>query len=143
MVNDLVALQRGGRISGSVAAAGSKLDIKPIVAFDAEGRLNLAGIARGRKKAMASLVKFYDAHANKDSDYTYVIVGNADCPKDAEKTCAMLRKIDENLVIINGSIGPVIGSHTGAGLIGVMFWGSDMREDLSVADRIANKIKKS
>ena len=39
-------------------------------------------------------------------------------------------------------IGPVIGSHVGPGMIAVVFWGSDRREELSVADRIARKIKK-
>ena len=40
-------------------------------------------------------------------------------------------------------IGPVIGSHVGPGMIAISFWGEDRRNDLSVADRIARKVKNS
>lgn len=39
------------------------------------------------------------------------------------------------------NIGPVIGSHVGADMLAVVFWGHDKRENLSVADRIARKVK--
>ena len=38
-------------------------------------------------------------------------------------------------------VGPVIVTHVGPGMIAIVFWGQDRREDLSVADRIARKIK--
>ena len=38
-------------------------------------------------------------------------------------------------------VGPVIGTHVGPDMIAIVFWGQDRREDLSVADRIARKIK--
>lgn len=50
MVDDLEALRRGGRIPSSVAFAGSKLDVKPLLGIDMEGKLALTGVARGRKK---------------------------------------------------------------------------------------------
>ena len=47
MVEDLEALRRGGRIPGSVAYAGSKLDVKPMLTIAPDGKLSLAGVARG------------------------------------------------------------------------------------------------
>ncbi len=44
-------------------------------------------------------------------------------------------------MILECSIGPVIGSHVGAGMVAVVFWGRDKRDNLSVADRIARKVK--
>ena len=41
MVDDLEALRRGGRIPGSVAYAGSKLDVKPLLGITADGKLAL------------------------------------------------------------------------------------------------------
>lgn len=54
MVDDLEALRRGGRIPSSVAFAGSKLDVKPLLGIDMEGKLALTGVARGRKKRRKS-----------------------------------------------------------------------------------------
>ena len=55
MVDDLEALRRGGRIPSSVAYAGSKLDVKPLLSIDTDGRLTLVGVARGRKKGVKAL----------------------------------------------------------------------------------------
>ena len=66
---------------------------------------------------------------------------NADCPKDAERLKDALSKIDDSILFLESSIGPVIGSHVGPGMIAVVFWGGDKREQLSVADRIARRVK--
>ena len=63
-------------------------------------------------------------------------------PKDAARLKELLAKEDDNLLFLESSIGPVIGSHVGPGMLAVVFWGGDRREELSVADRIARKIKK-
>ena len=52
-----------------------------------------------------------------------------------------LAKVDDSILFLESSIGPVIGSHVGPGMIAVVFWGGDKREELSVADRIARKVK--
>lgn len=51
MVDDLDALHRGGRIPASVAAAGSALNVKPLLTFDTSGHLALTGAARGARRA--------------------------------------------------------------------------------------------
>lgn len=43
--------------------------------------------------------------------------------------------------MLESSIGPVIGSHVGPEMLAVVFWGPDKRNDLSVADRIASKVR--
>ena len=45
-------------------------------------------------------------------------------------------------MFLESSIGPVIGSHVGPDMLAIVFWGDDRREDLTVADRIARKVKK-
>ena len=42
---------------------------------------------------------------------------------------------------IEQPIGPVIGSHVGPGMVSLCFWGRDKREEMSVADRIARKVR--
>lgn len=141
MVDDLEALRRGGRIPASVALAGSKLDVKPLLNIALDGKLSLTGVARGRKKGIKQLAEYYAKHVSDEGAARFAVIGNADCPKDADRLKETLSKIDENILFLESSIGPVIGSHVGPGMLAVVFWGKDRREELSVADRIARKVK--
>ena len=53
----------------------------------------------------------------------------------------MIKKSDPEANVLRTSIGPVIGSHVGPGMIAVVFWGGDKRQGGSIADRIARKVK--
>ena len=53
----------------------------------------------------------------------------------------LLAKEDESLMFLRCTIGPTIGSHVGPGMLALVFWGQDVREDRSVADRIASKVR--
>lgn len=141
MVEDLEALRRGGRIPGSVAYAGSKLDVKPMLTIAPDGKLSLAGVARGRKKGIKQLAEYYQKRVAESVPGQCVVVAGADCPKDVGRLKEALAKVDDSILFLESSIGPVIGSHVGPGMIAVVFWGGDKREDMSVADRIARKVK--
>ena len=141
MVEDLESLRRGGRIPGSVAYAGSKLDVKPLLTIATDGKLSLSGVARGRKKGIKQLVEYYQRRVAKEGPGRCVVVAHADCQKDADRLKEMLARLDESILFLECDIGPVIGSHVGPGMNAVVFWGSDRREELSVADRIARKVK--
>ena len=140
MVEDLEALGGGGRIPASVAVAGAALDVKPLLNIAEDGSLSLVGVARGRKKGIKSLAACYERSVADDMP-KYVAIGNADCPKDAERLKEALLKVDDDIMFIDGSIGPVIGSHVGPGMLAVVFWGKDKRESLSMVDRIAKRVK--
>lgn len=141
MVDDLEALRRGGRIPASVAYAGSKLDVKPLLSVDLEGKLTLVGVARGRKKGIKHMTELYEKRAVSKGFGQCVMLAHADCPKDIERLKEELLKIDKNILFLESYIGPVIGSHVGPDMIAIAFWGPDRRENLSVADMIARKVK--
>lgn len=142
MVEDLEALRRGGRIPSGVAVAGSKLDVKPLLTVDnITGKLQLVGVARGRKKGIKALAEYFEKNIAEDDLSHYCILGGADADKDLQRLRDAITKIDENIYIVEASIGPVIGTHVGPGMLAVAFWGSDQREKLSVADRIARRVK--
>ena len=141
MVDDLEALRRGGRIPASVALAGAKLDVKPMLDIALDGKLSLVGVARGRKKGIKQLAEFYKKRIEHVSDERRrVIIGHSDCPKDVERLKDELRKLDETIVFLETSIGPVIGSHVGPGMLALAFWGVDSREMLSISERIASRV---
>ncbi len=141
MVEDLESLRRGGRIPSTVAYAGSKLDVKPLLTIDLEGKLTLCGVARGRKKGIKQLADYYEKHVATKAPGQCVLIAHADCPKDADKLKDLVSKMDEGAVFVQSAIGPVIGSHVGPGMLALVFWGYDRREEMSVADRIARKVR--
>ncbi len=141
MVDDLEALRRGGRIPAAVANIGAKLDVKALLNFDLDGSLALAGIARGRKKGMKAMAEVFAKSVDDSDDVQTLVMGHADCPKDFEKFCDMVRKTKKELNIIECNIGPVIGSHVGPNMLALVFWGEDRRSNLKIADRIAKKVK--
>ncbi len=141
MVDDLNFLKCGGRIPASIAFAGSKLNVKPMLDISLDGKLSLAGVARGRKKGIRLLAEFYKKNAIDAGQKSQIVIGHSDCPKDVEQLKEELYKVDESLLFLETSIGPVIGSHVGPGMIAIAFMGRDSREELSVSDRIAKKIR--
>ena len=143
MVDDLETLHRGGRIPASVAAAGSALDVKPLLNFDTTGHLALIGAAHGRKKGLKQMASFYEKYHDSEGNAPMVLIGNADCSKDADRLQELLEQQNPEITVLQHDIGATIGSHVGAGMISLSFWGGDRREKLSVANRIAAKIKKS
>ena len=142
MVDDLESLRRGGRIPSSVAFAGSKLDVKPLLLIAIDGTLSIKGIARGRKKGIKQLADLYVDRFDASMGAGYVAVGNADALKDMKRLEDEIAKASATSpLFIEGSIGPVIGSHVGPGMVSIAFWGPDKRAEVSVADRIARKVK--
>ena len=140
-LDELEWLRKGGRVPSSVAFAGSKLDVKPMMDISLDGRLSLSGVARGRKKAIRQLADYYKRRTLEIGCGTHVVIGSADCPKDVERLKSELYKVDETVLFLETSIGPVIGSHVGPGMLAIAFMGQDARDDLSVSDRIAKKVR--
>ena len=140
-VDELEYLRRGGRIPAAAATIGAKLNIKPLLDFDLDGALSLTGVARGRKKPLKALVKCYDEnHADDHGSNGVVLTASADAEGDVKWVEEHLDRPEGAIPAIRCQIGPVIGSHVGPGMVAVVFWGSDRREKISIADRIANKI---
>lgn len=140
-LDELDHLRRGGRIPAPLAALGTKLNIKPMLNFNLDGTLALAGVSRGRKKALKALVQYYkENHVEGGESDETVIIASADVEKEAKWVEEHLDRPEGSIPALWCNIGPVIGSHVGPGMIAVVFWGPDRREKVSIADKIANKL---
>ena len=120
-VDDLSHLKRGGRISATTAIVGTMLNIKPIIFVDNEGRLVNTAKVRGRKAALDLLVKKLK---ETGTDMETVFIGHGDCPEDAAALEAMVKEKYGVKNVITGYVGPVIGAHTGPGVLVLFFLGS-------------------
>ncbi len=121
-VNDLFFLQRGGRVSATTAVVGSILNIKPMIVVNAEGKLETVGKERGRKKAMKELINYMKATADIDA-WNYVFLSHGDCLEDTLAVKAMVEAEYPNAQVILSDVGPVIGAHTGPGVIALCHMG--------------------
>lgn len=121
-VDDLSHLKRGGRISAATALVGTMLNVKPIIHVDNDGHLINCAKVRGRKAAMEYLAKKF---AETSTDFDTVFIGHGDCPEDAAALEALLREKHEIKEITTGYVGPVIGAHTGPGVLVVFFMGKN------------------
>lgn len=125
MVDSLVYLKRGGRVSGAAAAMGTLLDIKPMLHVSAEGKLEPVEKLKGRKKAIKRMMEML---REKRADERYpVTIKHAVCEQDARLIREELLKHYSFPEIFIHPIGPVIGSHVGPGTLALVFMGEGTR----------------
>lgn len=123
-LENLESLRRGGRISDAAAAAGTMLDIKPVLTLDREGKLVLKKSIRGRKKSLAALVDIVGERRENAIGET-IAIGHADAPEEADRVRAMIEERFSPSEVLMLEIGPVIGAHVGPGMVAVAFWGAE------------------
>ena len=119
-VKDLYYLKRGGRITYFEAAVGTAMKIRPVLSTDEQGKLVVQSKIRGTRAELDFLVKKLVSDGTSLSSQT-VIVGHGDDLAQAQELENMIR--NKNLVkdVIISKIGPVIGTHTGPGMLALVF----------------------
>ena len=123
-VDDLNHLKRGGRVSAAAALFGTMLSVKPVLHVDKEGRLIPMEKCRGRKASLLALVDHMEKTAVEPERYP-VFISHGDCREDAEFVAEEVRgRLGVREVYIH-YVGPVIGSHTGAGVMTLFFVGRE------------------
>ena len=121
-VDDLSHLKRGGRISATTALVGTMLNIKPIIYVNEEGKLVNTAKVRGRKAAIEYLAKKL-SEQGEGYDNETVFIAHGDCPEDAATLEALVKEKCGVKNVITGYVGPVIGAHTGPGVLVLFYMG--------------------
>ena len=117
-------LKHGGRVSNVAAIAGSVLNIKPLLHVDEEGKLKVAEKPRGHKAALKSTLAKMEAGWNPDIS-NLVFIGHGDCPERAKECKDEILKRYSYAEVQIADTGPVIGAHTGPGMLAVIYWGNN------------------
>jgi DegV family protein with EDD domain len=114
-LDTLENLKKGGRIGGAQAMIGSILSIKPIIDIST-GTVAEAGKQRTRKKAMMWLRdRLFE---QPDAQQVAVCHG---CSQDVEELIELLSPRYSRDQITVWTIGPVIGSHGGPRVVGLVW----------------------
>ncbi|HEY5044851.1 MAG TPA: DegV family protein [Solirubrobacteraceae bacterium] len=114
-LDTLEYLRRGGRVGKAQAWLGGTLKIKPILSLEYEitpvERVRTAG------RAFERMVQY--AQELHDSGADGWVVQHIQAPEQAQRLIDRCREIFDSEPIFTSEVGPVIGTYTGPGLIGV------------------------
>ena len=127
IMNDLFHLRRGGRISGFKATIGTLLNIKPIIIVNDKGKLAIESKVKGSVKAiqyLLSRMEEFGEKANKDFTTGTIYIARTSENKIFDDLKAAIKAKYPNLIIREGIVGPIIGTHLGCGGSIVLFEGA-------------------
>ena len=117
-------LRHGGRVSAVSAALGTALQIKPMLHVAEDGTLEVKEKPRGSKRAMeAQISRMCKGWTPEEG--AFVLVGHGDAPERAEELRQAVSREFPQAQVCTAPIGPIIGSHTGPGMLALIFWGTE------------------
>jgi DegV family protein with EDD domain len=122
MVDTLEYLRRGGRIGAAQAWIGATLKVKPILTI--EGEMQPVERVRTASRAFERLVAHLESRREDGCDG--FAVQHVQALPEAERLAERGREIFGRDPELISEIGPVIGTHTGPGILGV----TGLRTDL-------------
>ncbi|WP_026962754.1 DegV family protein [Alicyclobacillus herbarius] len=120
VIDTLEYLHKGGRIGGAAAAFGALLQIKPILTMR-EGKIDLFEKVRTHRRAMERMLAQFDRDAQAGRPLQVGVV-HSQRLADAEKLRADLVQRYPNIEAEVSELGPVIGTHTGPGVLALVYY---------------------
>jgi fatty acid kinase fatty acid binding subunit len=114
-IDTLEFLKRSGRVGAASAWIGSTLKIKPILTVESE--ITPVERVRTSGRAFERMVEY--ARQRHDSGADAWVVQHIRSPEAADELANRCREIFGNEPVFTSEVGPVLGVHTGPGLLGV------------------------
>ncbi len=112
-------LARSGRVPGVVALVGSALHIAPVFTIQ-QGHVTVVARARSKRRALKSMLDRMAELTRRRP--THAAVFHADVPDEAESLRAQVADRFNCMELYVTEFTPVMGSHTGPGVLGVAFY---------------------
>lgn len=123
LVDDLNHLVRGGRLSKAAALIGGLVNIKPLLAINAEGKLEAIAKIRGKKKGLKEMVNLTLADIAQPR-VALAYTGDRAVAEAFKEELLVDPRVQEVEI---SPLGPVIATHTGVGVIAVVSVGHEKR----------------
>ncbi len=120
VVDTLEYLHRGGRIGGAQRLMGSMLSVKPLLHLQ-DGRIEPLASVRTKGKAVHRMLdQAQEEMRGKSKVHAAVLhaVAAAEAESVAEQVVSRLEPVE----MIRAELGPVIGTHVGPGMVGVVYY---------------------
>ena len=117
--DNLVYLQKGGRIGGAQALIGNMLRIIPVLTVE-NGVTTVLKTVRTKGRALKAMVdKMLRDH--QEHRIIEIAVHHINCLEQAQRLAGEIQELLKLDVMI-AAIGPVIGLHVGPGSIGIVYY---------------------
>jgi DegV family protein with EDD domain len=129
-LDTLEYLARGGRIGRVRAMAGALLNLKPVIRVDSDGKYSTVATARTIGKSIQSIAEHL--HHKYENTPVWVTILHG---RFAEKAEALANELKSRLNIQKlevRRISPVLGVHTGPGIVGAAVVPMELVEDLAI-----------
>ncbi len=123
VVDTLKYLHKGGRIGGASRYLGTALNIKPILYFDQEGKIDALERVRTKRRALKRLIELAQERVGNRPVKAGVIHANA-----PEAVQALREQVQQALQVqemIVTELSPVLGTHVGPGTLGLAVYPID------------------
>ncbi len=127
-LDTLEYLARGGRIGRVKAIAGALLNLKPIIRVDTDGKYTTVKTERTINKSISTIAEHVKEKYGNTPVWATVLHG-----RFAEKADILTKELQEKLNIAKMEvmrISPVLGVHTGPGIVGAAVVPMDLMSDL-------------
>lgn len=127
-LDTLEYLARGGRIGRVKAIAGALLNLKPVIRVDNDGKYTTVSTGRTITKSMNSIAEYLQNRYAHTPLWVTVLHG-----RFAEKAELLANELKEKLNVARlevNRISPVLGVHTGPGIVGAAVVPMELMEDL-------------
>jgi len=128
-LDTLEYLARGGRIGRVKAIAGALLNLKPVIRVDRDGKYSTITSSRTLNKSMTAITDHLVEKYGKSPVWVTVLHG-----RFAEKAETLANEFKQKLNIAKIEvlrISPVLGVHTGPGIVGAAVVPMELVEDLA------------
>lgn len=120
VVDTLEYLHKGGRIGGAQRLVGSLLSMKPLLHLE-DGRIEPLARIRTKRKAIEKLLDVV-ASDTEGKGKLHASVIHAAAPEDAEQFKGQVMERLDPVELISTELSPVVGTHTGPGLVGMGYY---------------------
>ncbi|HEX5837149.1 MAG TPA: DegV family protein [Anaerolineales bacterium] len=131
-LDTLEYLARGGRIGRVKAMAGALLNLKPVIRVDADGKYSTVSTGRTITKSINAIAEHLFQRYAHTPVWVTILHG-----RFAEKAEVLANELKARLTIAKFEIvriSPVLGVHTGPGIVGVAVVPMELMEDLVSRD---------
>lgn len=128
-LDTLEYLARGGRIGRVKAMAGALLNLKPVIRVDTDGKYTTVSTGRTIGKSMNAIADYLSSRYAQTPVWVTVLHG-----RFAEKAETLANILKARMYIARlevKRISPVLGVHTGPGIVGAAVVPMELMEDLA------------
>jgi DegV family protein with EDD domain len=116
-LDTLEYIQRGGRIGKATVLVGTLLRFKPLLEIK-DGEVTAAGRVRTRRKALETMIELLSQLVPQRGPAVKLGVAEGEAKQDAVMVAQSMKECFQTPHIIMSTLGPVIGTHVGPGVIG-------------------------